>query len=294
MSPSMSSVRCPPSAKVSARFADTNDLPSPGSGLVTVMTRGPGPYSCATLSRTPRSASTTSTGYLLRIPQSGIDAVEHDGSHDTQSQAQHEADEEEAWLGVLDRTLRHDRRIENPDIRNRGFRGKPRLIVALLQRRVGLFLQLCVAAEPDLLDRPGRNPAEIDGRGIHLPAHLRFACGELRDQVPRECRDGALLELRNLAHEALQGRIFVGVVVAIGAQLRLLVTQLLKGIRQLWRVLYGHDGRECIHRQRRVRQEALDRLAVATQLIPVALHVEEVRADGITRLADSSPAVRLL
>ena len=69
---------------------------------------------------------------LFRVPHAGIRAVEQDRAQHTQSEAGQKPHEQQAWRRVLDWTLRHHRRVENPDIRNGGFSGEPGLIEALL------------------------------------------------------------------------------------------------------------------------------------------------------------------
>ena len=83
--------------------------------------------------------------YLLGVAHFGIHAVEYNRAHHPESEAGQEAHQEQARRRVLERTLRHHCRIENPHVWNGGLGGEPGLIVALLQRRVRLLLQLRVA-----------------------------------------------------------------------------------------------------------------------------------------------------
>ncbi len=185
---------------------------------------------------------------LFRVPHAGIRAVEQDRAHDAQCEAGQKAHEQQAWRRVLDWTPRHHRRVENPDIRHGGRRGEPGLIVALLERRVRLLLQLGVATQPDIFERPAGNLAQIAGRSVHLSPQFRFPCRQLLREGACERWDRPLLQLRDLFRKPLQRRIRLGGVVPVGAQQRLLVAQLLKRIRQLWRMLHGPDGRQRLRR----------------------------------------------
>ena len=68
MSPSISSVRQPASAKDNARFAEMSDFPSPGHGLVTVTRNGEcGSAACVNPRRIVRNASTTADAFDLGV-----------------------------------------------------------------------------------------------------------------------------------------------------------------------------------------------------------------------------------
>ena len=99
-----------------------------------------------------------------------------------------------------------------------------------------------------LLDGPGRNLTQIAGCSIHLAAELRLPRRHLRSKLACERRDGALLQLGDLGSETLDRRIRVGVVVAVRAQLRLLVAQFLQRIRQRRRMLDRVDGGQRLRR----------------------------------------------
>ena len=111
-----------------------------------------------------------------------------------------------------------------------------------------------------------------------MSPELSPARGKLRGQRARERRDRALLQLPHLREQALQRRIRIGVVVAVGADLRLLVAQLLERARQFRRIFHRFDGRQRGRRYAGVpalRQQIVDGLAVAAHLVALDLDVEE-------------------
>src|SRR5258708_37209162 len=110
--------------------------------------------------------------HLLRIPYSGIRAVEDDRAQNAEPEAGEQSHQKEAWGRVLKGTLRDDRRVENPDIRNRGLGGEPGLIEALLELCIRLLLQLDVAIQTSFFNRSGRDPAQIARRRVHLSAEF--------------------------------------------------------------------------------------------------------------------------
>src|SRR6266498_4254692 len=171
-----------------------------------------------------RSSSTAR--HLLRVPYFGVRAVEDDRAQHTEPETGHESHEQEAWRRVLDGALRHDRRIENPDIRNRGLRGEPGLIVTLLQLGIRLLFQLDIAIQAHFLDGPAGNLAQIPRCGVPLPLEFRLTVRKLRRERARERGDRALLQLRDLSGQVLQRRIGLGVVIPVAASLRLLVAQI--------------------------------------------------------------------
>src|SRR5207247_10228271 len=165
-----------------------------------------------------------------------------------------------------------------------------RLVVLLLGTRVPIFREARVPAEPRFFDGAPRDLPQTTRVGIDPTAQLRFLPRKLTGERARQPRDRLTLQRRDLPQQPLHRRVLVGVLVPIGAQLGLLVRQLLQRLRQLGILLDRADHRQRLGREPRVaglRQQAAQGLPVAARLLPRELHIEEAAEHRIPRPSGS-------
>ncbi len=249
---------------------------------------------------------------LLRIPEALVGVVEQQRETQPAADAGQQREHDDARGAIGARPPRRHRRVHDPDVRHHADLRHLRLLVAVLQHGEEVLLDLDVALEALLLDGARRNRLNLAFSSGHAALKVRLTPTELLEEPARDRRNGLRAELVDAVAEVLDRRKRVGVLHQRGAELRLLVVQLVERRLELLRAGHRLDREERIDADvpgLRLPQHVLQRPTIATHVVEVEslleeliehrilrrhVHVARRDAEGVARQRDDAGAVLLV
>ena len=170
---------------------------------------------------------------VTRIAEPGVERVDHHGTQHAQAGTRQEGHDHQERCDAADRLVRLDGSIEDADVGQRRRLRDAGFVVALLERGVELSCYLHFPLQACLLKQERRDVAQVADRRVHPLPEVALPRGQVVAQRAQHARDRAAIERRYGVGQLLDGEVLIRVGIAQGAELGLLVGQLLQRLRQL-------------------------------------------------------------
>ena len=223
-------------------------------------------------------------GGLLRVAEARVGVIEEERQSHRAAQTCQEREDDDLRPGAGGGVERSHSGIEDRDVRNRTGRGEPRLFGATREHGVETLLRLDVAHQPHLIDGASGDRLERRRRLLDLAGELSLLLAQLADERAEDAGDSLLAHHVHTRLETLHRGMLIGVELARGAELHLTLGEVLERGLEVRCVLGARDQHERVGADPvRIRQERLQRLAVALHRLELELLVEVVGRHRVAR-----------